>query len=317
MAEFFDSFVNTVGPFMPLLEAVLIIIGAWLLHWILQRIIHRSVVEIVAGAKRKRGVDSTQAIQVKSPLQSVRTVQRARTTGQVLSNLVTALIVIITVMMVIGVLAPKFLTSLTLLSAALGAGLGFGAQNIVGDVLNGLFMVLEDQVGVGDEVDLDFAYGIVEAVGVRVTQVRDIHGQLWYVRNGEIQRVGNNSQGWNRAIIDLAIPYDVDRERAKRIMVKAGDEMYDDVDWMPMLLEKPNIWGLQTLAAEAVVVRMTAKTMPGERWGVERELRARLQDAFKEAGIKLPPMNLVAFDGPNGIDPRAGAAAATLPDDPA
>lgn len=305
MAEFFDTLITNIGPFMPIIETIGIVLGAWLLHWVVQRIIARSVLEIVAGAKRKRGVDSTQAIQVQSPLQSVRTVQRARTIGQVLSNIVTTVIVVVATLMVIGVLAPKFLSSLTLLSAALGAGLGFGAQKIVGDVLNGIFMVLEDQIGVGDEVDLDFAVGIVEAVGIRVTQVRDVHGQLWYVRNGEIQRVGNNSQGWNRAIIDVAIPFGADRERAQQAMVAAGREMYDDIDWMPKLLETPNIWGLQTLAAESVVVRMVAKTMPGERWEVERELRARLQDAFKQAGIKLPPMNLIAFDGPNGVEPRA------------
>lgn len=307
MAEFFESFAETVGPFMPVIEAALIIIGAWILHWILQRVIDRSVVGIVDGVKRKRGVDSTQALRVQSPLQSVRTVQRARTIGQVVSNIVSTAIVVVATLLVIGAIAPKFLASLTILSAAIGAGLGFGAQKIVGDVLNGMLMVLEDQIGVGDEVDLDYANGIVEAVGVRVTQLRDIHGQLWYVRNGEIQRVGNNSQGWNRAIIDVAIPFGADREAAQRVMIASGREMYEDIDWMPKLLEEPNIWGLQTLAAESVVVRMVAKTMPGERWAVERELRARLQDGFKRAGIKLPPLNLVAFDGPNGIDPSGGA----------
>lgn len=326
MQEFFNDIGAKIGPFMPIIEVICILLGAWLLHWVVQRIINRSVLEIVAGAKRKRGVDSTQAIQVQSPLQSVRTVQRARTIGQVLSNVVTTIILIVATLWVIGVISPKFLSSLTLLSAALGAGLGFGAQKIVGDVLNGMFMVVEDQIGVGDEVDLDFAVGIVEAVGIRVTQVRDIHGQLWYVRNGEIQRVGNNSQGWNRAIIDVAIPFGADRERAQKAMLKAGREMFADVDWMTHMLEEPTIWGLQTLSAESVVVRMVAKTMPGERWGVERELRARLQDAFKEADIKLPPINLVAFDGPNGIEPGAnenasfdaklGAAGATPPKQP-
>lgn len=201
------------------------------------------------------------------------------------------------------VISPSFLQSLTVLSAAIGAGLGFGAQKVVGDVLNGMFMVIEDQIGVGDDVDMEYAIGTVEAVGIRVTQVRDVYGQLWYVRNGEIQRVGNYSQGWNRAIIDLPVPYSEDRERVQRLVEQVGSDMYEDIDWMMKLLEKPSVWGLQTLSADAVIMRLAVKTSPGERWSVERELRAH-QDALKAENIALPPMNLVRFDGPNGIEPR-------------
>ena len=297
-----QDFLDAIAPFAPVLEIIAILVGAWILNRILKFAIRRSVRQIVEGVKKKRGVDSTQALSLRSPLESVRTVQRTRTIGQVLSNLVGVAIFIVAVLWVILVISPTFLASLTVLSAAIGAGLGFGAQKIVGDVLNGLFMVIEDQLGVGDEVDMDYAYGIVEAVGIRVTQVRDVHGQLWYIRNGEIQRVGNNSQGWNRAIIDLAIPYSADRERAKQLMIEASNSAFDDVDWMDRIIERPTIWGLQTLSAEAVIVRLVAKTTPGDRWEVERELRARIQDAFKREGIGLPPMNTIIFNGPNGTD---------------
>lgn len=304
-----QEFLDLLAPFAPVLGVLAILVGAWVVNRILKFVIHRSVRQIVEGVKRKRGVDDTQALALRSPLESVRTVQRTRTIGQVLSNLVGVTVFIIAVLWVTAVISPTFLASLTVLSAAIGAGLGFGAQKIVGDVLNGLFMVIEDQLGVGDEVDMDYASGIVEAVGIRVTQVRDVHGRLWYIRNGEIQRVGNNSQGWNRAIIDLAVPYSVDRDRVERVMLAATAKAYEDVEWMDRIIERPTIWGLETLAAEAVIVRLVAKTMPGERWSVERELRARIQDAFKAEGIALPPMNTIIFDGPNGgrtVEPRRG-----------
>ncbi|WP_282824733.1 mechanosensitive ion channel family protein [Gulosibacter sediminis] len=304
MQEFFDNVITALGPLWPLVQVILIIVGAWLAHWLLQQLIKRFVRQIVEGVKRKRGVDDTQMLAIRSPLESVRTVQRTRTIGQVLSNILTVVIVIIVVLWCIGVISPSFLQSLTVLSAAIGAGLGFGAQKVVGDVLNGMFMVIEDQIGVGDDVDMEYAIGTVEAVGIRVTQVRDVYGQLWYVRNGEIQRVGNYSQGWNRAIIDLPVPYSEDRERVQRLVEQVGSDMYEDIDWMMKLLEKPSVWGLQTLSADAVIMRLAVKTSPGERWSVERELRARIQDALKAENIALPPMNLVRFDGPNGIEPR-------------
>lgn len=301
MQEFFSSVETTLGPFADLIAIVLVIVGAWLANRLAHVMIRRSVNQIVAGVKKKRGVNDTQLLSLRSPLESVRTVQRTRTIGQVLSNVVGVLIFIIATMWIITIINPTFLASLTVLSAAVGAGLGFGAQKIVGDVLNGMFMVIEDQIGVGDEVDMEYAEGIVEAVGVRVTQVRDLWGRLWYVRNGEIQRVGNNSQGWNRAIIDLAIPYTVDRDHAQKVMTAAAESAFNDPAWVDKIIEKPSIWGLQTLSAEAVIVRLAVKTLPGERWGVERELRARIQDAFKNEGISLPPMNTVVFNGPNGM----------------
>lgn len=277
------------------------LVGGIVLHWILNRLIRRFVERIVSGVKRKRGADDTQELIVKSPLAAVRTVQRTRTIGSVLSNIVTVTLVIIVTVLIIAKIDPGALASLSLLSAAIGAGLGFGAQRIVGDVLNGLFMVMEDQLGVGDDVDMGLASGIVEKVGVRVTQVRDVHGTLWFVRNGEVQRVGNNSQGWNRAIIDLAVPYDLDRKRIEALMLKTADDLYNDPAWADKFFEAPQIWGLETLSAEAVIVRLVAKTKAGSRWAVQRELRARIQEMFKQHGIHLPPLNTIVFNGANGI----------------
>ena len=182
-----------------------IVLGALIIGWILKLVIRRVVSRIVNGAKSKANVDDTQALE-RSPLAAIRLVQRTRTLGTILQNIVNVSIVIVSLLLIVNVLAPNALASLTLLTAAIGAGLGFGAQNIVKDVLNGIFIVAEDQVGIGDVVDLGLATGIVEYVSVRVTTVRDVNGTLWYVRNGEITRIGNMSMGWSRVIVDLALP---------------------------------------------------------------------------------------------------------------
>lgn len=277
------------------------IVGAIIVRWLLHFMIRRFVDGIVSGVKKRKKANDTQELIVKSPLAAVRTVQRARTIGSVLTNVVTVVIVVVTIVMIIGKIDPGVLASLSLLSAAIGAGLGFGAQRIVGDVLNGLFMVMEDQLGVGDEVDMEYASGIVEKVGVRITQVRDVHGMLWFIRNGEVQRVGSHSQGWNRAIIDLAVPYDLNREHIQQVMLDTASDLYYDPAWADKFYEGPQIWGLETLSAEAIVIRLVAKTKAGSKWDIQRELRARIQERFKRENVYLPPLNTIVFNGPNGI----------------
>src|SRR6478672_13140086 len=207
-----------------------IIIGAFILSWILKLVIRRVVNRIVNGAKNKANVDDTQALE-RSPLAAVRVVQRTRTLGSILGNVVNVTIVIIALVMIVSRLAPDALGSLTLLSAAIGAGLGFGAQNIVKDVLNGMFIVAEDQIGIGDVVDVGLATGIVESVSVRITQVRDVNGTLWYVRNGEILRIGNMSLGWSRVIVDLAVPVDADIDEVEKAMLDAARSIAKDPKW--------------------------------------------------------------------------------------
>ena len=283
-----------------------IIVGAFVLAWILRVVIRRVVRQIVNGVKKTQNVQDTQAL-VASPLAAVRVVQRTRTIGTVLSNVVNVTIGIIAVILVINTAAPTALGSLALLTAALGAGLGFGAQNIVKDVLNGLFMVMEDQLGVGDIVDLGSATGVVEAVGIRVTQVRDVNGTLWFVRNGEILRVGNMSQGWARVIVDLAVPYDADVEAVQAKMLETAGELATSPKWRSRILEKPEIWGLESISDDALVLRLVIKTRSTARDDVSRELRIRLKEALDEMGVKLPSLNTIVLSGFDGAASVTGA----------
>lgn len=283
-----------------------IIVGAFFAAWILRFVIRRIVAQIVTGVKKNANVTDTQSL-LASPLAAVRLVQRTRTLGTVLSNIVNVTIVIVATILVVNLLNPTIIGSLALLTAAVGAGLGFGAQNIVKDILNGLFMVVEDQLGVGDVVDLGPATGVVETVGIRITQVRDVNGTLWFVRNGEILRVGNMSQGWSRVIIDLAIPYEADVEAVQERMLDTANELAHDPKWRSRILEKPELWGLESISGEALVIRLVIKTRTSAKDDVARELRMRLKRATDEMGVKLPSLNSIVLSGFEGAASISGS----------
>ncbi|GAA2024945.1 hypothetical protein GCM10009819_04920 [Agromyces tropicus] len=284
-----------------------IILVALMVRWILHFVIRRTVNQVVTGVKRKQSVTDTQALAAASPLAAVRVVQRTRTLGSVLTNIVNVTIGLLVLILVVQVLAPDILGSFTLLSAAIGAGLGFGAQNIVKDALNGMFMVVEDQLGVGDIVDLGHATGIVEEVRIRVTSIRDVNGTLWFVRNGEITRVGNMSQGWARVIIDLAVPYDADIDEVERQMLATANEMARSGKWRSRVLEKPEVWGLESVSADAVVIRIVMKVRTSAKDDVARELRMRLKRALDEMGLTLPSLTSVVLSGFDGVTRVKGA----------
>jgi small conductance mechanosensitive channel len=288
------------------IDVVVIIVVAIVLRIVLRFVIERGVNRIVTGVKKRQSVEDTQALQT-SPLSAVRVVQRTRTLGTVLNNIVAVVLVIVASLSVINAINPTVLGSFALLTAALGAGLGFGAQNIVKDVLNGLFMVAEDQLGVGDVVDLGPATGVVESVGIRITQIRDVNGTVWFVRNGEILRVGNMSQGWSRVIVDLAVPYDTDVDAVQQRMLQVGNELAGDAKWRGRILEKPEIWGIESISAEAIVIRLVVKTRPGMKDDVARELRARLKTALDAMGIRLPALNSIVLSGFDGAESIRGA----------
>ncbi|HEY8589746.1 MAG TPA: mechanosensitive ion channel domain-containing protein [Naasia sp.] len=285
---------------------VCVIVGAVLLRVVLHYVVRRVVDRIVHGVKQRQQIDDTQALHA-SPLTAVRLVQRTRTLGAVLNNIVTVVISIVAILLIITQINPNITGAFSLITAALGAGLGFGAQNIVKDVLNGLFMVIEDQLGVGDVVDTGQATGVVENVGIRTTQIRDVNGTLWYVRNGEILRVGNMSQGWARVIIDLAVPYDADIDAVQDRMLATANSLLDEDKWRATVLERPEIWGLESISSEALVIRIVIKTRTSAKDDVARELRMRLKFALDEMDVKLPALNTVVLSGFDGATSVKGA----------
>jgi small conductance mechanosensitive channel len=304
--EGFVAWWEGLGGWQVPIRVLLIIVGAIIVRLVLQLVIRHVVRSIVSGVKKKQGVDDTQSLGV-APLAAVRVVQRTRTLGGVLSSVVTTVIVIVASLLVITTIAPDAAGAFSLITAAIGAGLGFGAQNIVKDVLNGFFMVIEDQLGVGDVVDLGPATGVVESVGIRVTDIRDVNGTLWHVRNGEIVRVGNLSQGWARAIIDLAVPYDTDTDEAQSLILTTALELASEPKWKHLIIEKPEVWGIESISAEAIVIRLVVKTRTSAKDDVARELRLRLKRALDTAGIRLPALNSIVLSGFEGAGSIRGA----------
>jgi small conductance mechanosensitive channel len=320
MAEFWAMLVEFyTGVWGVPLRVLTIVVVAVLVRLVLQLLIRRVVNRVISGVKKKQNVEDTAALQA-SPVAALRIVQRTRAFGGVLSSTVTTIVVLVSLVLIVSAIDPNATGAFSLITAALGAGLGFGAQNVVRDVLNGLFIVTEDQLGVGDVVDLGQATGVVEAVGIRVTTVRDVNGTLWYVRNGEILRVGNMSQGWARVILDLALPYDADIEAIKERMLETGIEMRGDGKWKRLMMEAPEIWGIESISAEAIVLRLVVKTRSGAKDDVARELRLRVKRALDAMGVRVPSLNVATATGASGagttetpVIPGVGKPAATRP----
>ena len=277
-----------------LARALGILIAGFLLLWILHRVIDRVVDRVVSGVKRSQGVDDTQALQA-SPVEAMRQVQRARTLGTVLNTFSAWAIWIVVGVMVLtelGVAVTPLIASLGIL----GAALGFGAQSLVKDMLNGLFMVFEDQLGVGDIVNLGTITGVVERVGIRITEVRDPDGTVWYIRNGEILQVGNYSQDWARIILDIPVPYTLDVDEAQEALLAAAKQFATHPEWRRKVLEDPEMWGIESISHEALMVRLTVKVRAGEQFVLKRALHRFVKDALDIRGINIPALNRMVVE---------------------
>jgi small conductance mechanosensitive channel len=267
------------------IRIVAILLGAALARWALLISVNRVLKQVENGTKGKLGSSIAQSMS-QSPIAKARVIQRAKTLASVLSNLVTwslLLFAIGAVLSELGVAVGALVAS----AGILGAALGFGAQSLVKDLINGLFIIFEDQFGVGDSVDLGEAKGIIENVGLRVTQVRDVNGVLWYVRNGEIIRVGNQSQGWSRIILDIPLSYKVNIEKAREVILEAAKELVKDSSFAKRMIGQPEVWGIESITADQVVMRLVQQVGPQDADEVARELRLRIKNKLDSAKIPL------------------------------
>src|SRR5690242_11151783 len=216
-----------------------------------------------------------------------RRTQRAEAIGSVLRSSASILILGIAVVLVLGELGIN-LAPIVASAGVVGVALGFGAQNLVKDFIAGIGIILEDQYGVGDVVDLGEASGTVEAVGLRITRLRDAHGVVWYARNGEILRVGNKSQGFAQVVIDMPVAHDTDLDRCRTVMQQVADAMYADEDWSGVPLAPPESLGVEDITPAGVVMRVQVRSISTDQWRVARELRLRLTERFATEGIRTP-----------------------------
>jgi moderate conductance mechanosensitive channel len=267
---------------------LLIVVIAALANWLLRRAIGHTLRRLHRGSVRdrlaamRRGVPS--ALQATQET-SLRGEQRIEALTGVLRSIATFTVWLIAAFMILGELGVN-LAPLLAGAGVIGIALGFGSQSLVRDFLSGIFILVEDQYGVGDIVSLDEqTEGVVELVSLRTTRLRSVDGTVWHVPNGEIRRVGNMSQHWSRSLLDLEVAYDTDIELAKGVVKRVADGLWKEDD---SILEEPQMWGVEALGASGIVLRLVVKTTPSEQWRISRELRERIKRAFDEEGIEIP-----------------------------
>ena len=259
-----------------------LVLLALVIRWGLFKVVDRVVKKAGAGVLPDRLSDRF------ASANATRRVQRAKTMGDLLKSVITGILVAVFGTMIlseVGVNIAPIIAS----AGIVGIALGFGAQSLVKDFLSGVFMIFEDQYGVGDVIDLGSGTsGTVEAVSLRVTRLRDVHGTVWYVPNGEILRVGNMSQNWARAIVDVTVGYREDLGKVIGTLRDIAEDLWQDEDFTQIIIEQPEVTGVETLGPETVGVRVMVKTEPMEQWKVARELRSRIKARFDHEGISIP-----------------------------
>jgi small conductance mechanosensitive channel len=221
--------------------------------------------------------------------------QRAQTLGSLLGNFAAIVVVTITILTVLGL----FIDIGPLLASVgvLGLAVSFGAQSLVKDIISGTFMLLEGQFGIGDVVRVGDVSGLVEKITLRTTILRDVHGVVHIIPNGEITRVSNLTKTWSRAVLDVGVAYKEDVDRVIAVLREIGREFHADPEWSALLVEEPEVPGVEQLGDSAVVIRMLAKTLPLKQWNVARELRRRIKNRFDAEGIEIPYPHLTFYWG--------------------
>ncbi|MPZ64759.1 MAG: mechanosensitive ion channel [Pseudonocardiaceae bacterium] len=273
-------------------SVLLIALVAFTLRWVIHRAIKRLTSRVIEGRVSRAQRNQQSSDQSRA---GERRAQRAGTVGSLLRSTATSVVYGVAFVMLLaefGINIGPILAS----AGVLGLAIGFGAQNLVRDFLSGIFMMLEDQYGVGDFIDIGEASGEVEAVGLRTTTLRDLGGTVWYVRNGEILRVGNFSQGYAVAVVDVPVARHADTALAGRIAQQAALEVAEENP--EDVTAPPDMLGVQSVTPYAVTLRVTAKTKPGRQWAVQRALNARVQSAFNDESIPAPNINGMPVSGP-------------------
>ncbi|HET7386801.1 MAG TPA: mechanosensitive ion channel family protein [Nocardioidaceae bacterium] len=272
-------------PFAVLVLLVIAVLIRWVLFRLIDRLTHRAATGLPTPMLRRRR-DAQNAARLGTTIASGRRAQRANTMGSLLKSITT--IVVFTIFGITAIAEIGYPIGPLIASAGIvGVALGFGAQSLVKDFLSGIFMIFEDQYGVGDIVDVGLASGTVESVGLRVTRLRDVEGTVWHVRNGEVIRVGNMSQNWARTVLDIPVPHQQDLTKVQEALRDVAHGLWDDDDFNSMIIEEPEVWGVQDLTPDWITVRVTMKTAPLEQWAVAREMRERIMARFAHEGIEI------------------------------
>ena len=291
------------------LSAAIVVVVAAVIHFVGSRIIRRSVTRWIASGRSREDslTDTPEAtVELQVMIMSQRREQRAHAVGQLLNSVLVVIVwgtASLIVMTQLGVNIAPIMAS----AGVVGVALGFGAQTLVKDYLSGFFMIVEDQYGVGDLVDVGEVTGRVEEVQLRITRIRDPSGVVWYVRNGEILRVANQSQGWTMASAVIPVSYDADLAEIRQVVVEVGNDMFNDPETRQRMLGRPTFAGVEAVSGEAVYVKILAKARGGQQIPLTRELRERLKTAFDAHGVIVPVLVRQMGFNPDGTPQTPGS----------
>lgn len=274
-----------------ILLTTIVVVVAIVLRLILGAVIRRVVQALIAKGAPSDAADlgarARRILAKASGLGIERHRQRVRTLGDLLRNVVDIVIWTVTLLTVLAIVGVP-MTPLLASAGVGGIAIGFGAQSLVKDYISGIFMLAEDQFGVGDLVQVGDVKGTVLEVSLRVTKLRDGTGTVWYIRNGEILNVGNVSQGHSTAFVEVPVAIDEDPAHVAMVLRDAVAGMHEDPKWADVLLEDPTVLGVDSMSGGTMTLKIMLKTGPDKHWAAMRDVRARAQRACAEAGIRGP-----------------------------
>lgn len=274
-----------------LIYLTVVLVIAIVLRFVLVMIINRSVNALAARAPdpgSAAGNDKTSAILARaSGVSRERQRQRVTTLGSLMRNVVDVaigIITLLTVLSIVGIPMAPLLAS----AGVGGVAIGFGAQSLVKDYLSGVFMLAEDQFGVGDIISVGAIKGTVLEVTLRVTKMRDFTGVVWYVRNGEILTLGNISQGFSVEWIEIPVAIDEDPDRVIAVLRDALEGMSEEEAFLNVLMDQPEVLGVDSMSGGTMIIKLAVQAQANQHWAAVREVRRRAQEACAAARIRGP-----------------------------
>ncbi|OFR64767.1 mechanosensitive ion channel protein MscS [Corynebacterium sp. HMSC078H07] len=276
---------------------IVAIVGNWLLRRLITKLADNSIKKGKLSSPlspRKTHVETDKAL---ASTNEARRVSRIQTLAGVGRSAVTIFVWVWAVLAILDNLGVN-VAPLVASAGVVGVALGFGAQALVKDFLSGIFMLMEDQYGIGDTIDLgNGVFGDVESISLRITTVRDIDGALWYVRNGEILQVANHSDRYSVARIQVPVALSNDPDKAFSVISAAAADASHAPTIRDIILAEPTVNGMSGLEVDHMSYRVSVKTLPGKQWDVQRALQSRILSAMHAEGISTPyPRGMAIFD---------------------
>ncbi len=267
----------------PLKIAIIVIVAMFLNKWLRRK--------VTDYADKLETITEDHGEQVVTDRSVDRAEERAATLSSFVRSLITVIIYGFAGIMILEVIGFGVVTVIAGAGIA-GVAIAFGAQSVVEDLLKGLFMIIEDQFGVGDRIDVGSVEGFVERVTLRTTVIRDPEGRIWHIPNSEIARVRNETQHWSRSRLEVGVSYSADLRQASDLIEQTARSLAEEDPWNDHIQEAPELKGVQSLGDDAVLLLVDTRLPPDQRRGFERALWQRLKEALEEAGIEMPNRQL-------------------------